>query len=216
LNTDSLNCTEDTSNNLIYNGTEADIILQIVRSLRICGISSSSIGVISPYRNQIKHLYTYIKKELKSLKGLEIHTVDKFQGKDKECIIVSLVRSNKNGNIGMLLKDWRRINVTFTRAKRKLIIVGSKKTLEDNFLFKEFFELVNDNHWNYDLPKNFRDSHVFIPEPEKNDDSLSDIENMNSYDRNLYRQEKQRLINQSKAKVLIKSSQIISSIIDEY
>jgi len=99
LNTDSLNCTEDISNNLIYNGTEADIILQIVRSLRICGISSSSIGVISPYRAQIKHLYTYIKKELKSLKGLEIHTVDKFQGKDKECIIVSLVRSNKNGNV---------------------------------------------------------------------------------------------------------------------
>ena len=61
---------------------------------------------------------------------LEVSTVDRFQGRDKECIIVSLVRSNEEGKVGGLLKDWRRINVAFTRAKKKLILVGSEWTLE--------------------------------------------------------------------------------------
>ncbi|ORX75159.1 hypothetical protein BCR32DRAFT_97283 [Anaeromyces robustus] len=216
LNTDGLNCTEDSNNNLIYNETEAEVVLQIVKSLKNCGISNSSIGIISPYRAQIKYLHTFFKKELKSIKGLDIHTVDKFQGKDKDCIIVSLVRSNKNGNIGMLLKDWRRINVTFTRAKRKLIVIGSMDTLENNFLFKEFFELVKDNHWNYNVPKNFKENHVFIPETEKNESSLSDVENKNRHDKNIYMKEKQRIIKQSQAKIILKNSQIISSILDEY
>lgn len=60
---------------------------------------------------------------------LEVSTVDRFQGRDKSCIIVSLVRSNEEGKVGGLLKDWRRINVAFTRAKKKLILVGSEWTL---------------------------------------------------------------------------------------
>jgi len=215
LNTDSLNCTENNNTNLIFNETEAEIALHIIKSLKMCGISNSSIGVISPYRAQIKYLNTYIKNEIKSLKGIEIHTVDKFQGKDKECIIVSLVRSNSNGNIGMLLKDWRRINVTFTRAKRKLIVIGSMNTLANNFLFKEFFDLVKDNNWDYNMPNDFKESHIFLPET-NNDISLSDIENKSSNYRNSYKQEKQKHIKQSQARVILKNSQILSNIIDEY
>ena len=103
MNTDKLNTTEDNSTNLIYNETESEIILQIVKSLKTCGIPNSAIGIISPYRAQVKHLHTHFKKELKSIKELEIHTVDKFQGKDKECIIVSLVRSNKKGNVSFII-----------------------------------------------------------------------------------------------------------------
>jgi len=216
LNTDSLSCTEDSNSNLIFNETEAEITLQIVRSLRMCGILNKNIGIISPYRAQVKHLHKFLKDNLKSVKELEIHTVDKFQGKDKECIIVSLVRSNQNGNIGMLLKDWRRINVTFTRAKRKLIVIGSMNTLTDNFLFKEFFDLVKDNHWDYNIPKDFKDSHIFITETEKNENSLSDIENKSSNESNSNIFEKQKHIKQSQAKYIIKNSQILSSIIDEY
>jgi len=65
----------------------------------MCGILNKNIGIISPYRAQVKHLHKFLKDNLKSVKELEIHTVDKFQGKDKECIIVSLVRSNQNGNV---------------------------------------------------------------------------------------------------------------------
>lgn len=55
-------------------------------------------------------------------KRVEISTVDKYQGRDKEMIILSLVRSNMEGHVGKLIKDWRRINVAFTRAKSKLIV----------------------------------------------------------------------------------------------
>lgn len=88
-----------------------------------------------------------------------MHTTDKFQGRDKECIIISLVRSNAEGNIGDLLKDWRRINVAFTRARSKLIILGSKSTLSGNKLLQKFVDLMYESQWVYDLPENAHLSH---------------------------------------------------------
>lgn len=61
--------------------------------------------------------------------GLEISTIDKYQGRDKDVIIVSFVRSNNKGKVGRLLEDKRRINVALTRGKHKLILVGSLSTL---------------------------------------------------------------------------------------
>jgi DNA replication ATP-dependent helicase Dna2 len=61
--------------------------------------------------------------------GLEISTVDRYQGRDKPVIILSFVRSNNRGKVGRLLEDMRRINVALTRAKHKLILVGSLSTL---------------------------------------------------------------------------------------
>ena len=84
--------------------------------------------------------------------NLEIKTVDKFQGRDKSCILVSLVRSNKEGDIGNLLQDWRRLNVAFTRAKAKLIIIGSLSTLDKSGNFNDFIKLFREQGWIYDLP----------------------------------------------------------------
>lgn len=56
--------------------------------------------------------------------GVELYTIDKYQGRDKDVVIVSFVRSNTFANIGELLRDWRRINVAVTRAKKKLVLVG--------------------------------------------------------------------------------------------
>jgi len=61
--------------------------------------------------------------------GLEVSTIDRFQGRDKDAIIVSFVRSNPKGKVGRLIEDIRRLNVAVTRAKCKLIMVGSFSTL---------------------------------------------------------------------------------------
>ena len=78
---------------------------------------------------------------------VDIFTVDKFQGRDKDVILVSLVRSNSKGQVGDLLKDWRRINVALTRAKKKLILVGSVSTLSEMGLFKDLIQLIRDHNW---------------------------------------------------------------------
>jgi DNA replication ATP-dependent helicase Dna2 len=80
-----------------------------------------------------------------------MHTADKFQGRDKEVIVISLVRSNNQGSVGDLLQDWRRINVAFTRARSKLIIVGSRTTLSSNALLNNFVALMDSNRWVYNL-----------------------------------------------------------------
>lgn len=61
--------------------------------------------------------------------GLEISTIDRYQGRDKRVIILSFVRSNQKGKVGHLLSDFRRLNVAVTRAKCKLILVGSYATV---------------------------------------------------------------------------------------
>ena len=73
---------------------------------------------------------------------VEVHTVDRFQGRDKDIIIMSMVRSNDTLQIGDLLKDWRRLNVAITRAKSKLILVGSKTTLSSHDLYSKLFSNI--------------------------------------------------------------------------
>jgi DNA replication ATP-dependent helicase Dna2 len=100
---------------------------------------------------------------LKARPFVEIHTVDKYQGRDKECVIVSLVRSNPQGHVGDLLQDWRRINVAFTRAKKKLIVLGSFSTLEKAELLGKFVKLVQAKGFVYPLPAAAHQKHCATP-----------------------------------------------------
>lgn len=78
---------------------------------------------------------------------IEVLTIDKFQGRDKLAVILSLVRSNEQCQAGRLLADWRRINVAITRAQRKLVVIGSARTVSSVFLLQELLEVVRAQGW---------------------------------------------------------------------
>jgi DNA replication ATP-dependent helicase Dna2 len=79
--------------------------------------------------------------------SLETLTIDKYQGRDKEVILLSLVRNNPGAQAGSLLADWRRVNVAITRAKCKLLVVGSARTVSSVPLLAHFVRLVEERGW---------------------------------------------------------------------
>ena len=74
--------------------------------------------------------------------GAEVLTIDKYQGRDKPCIIISTVRSNPEREAGRLLADWQRVNVALTRARSKLVVVGSASTVSAVPLMQQLLALV--------------------------------------------------------------------------
>ena len=84
--------------------------------------------------------------------NLEVLTVDKCQGRDKDVVLLSLVRSNDEQAAGNLLRDWRRLNVAITRAKKKLVLIGSQKTLRTIAHFAQLFDLMSQKQWLLSLP----------------------------------------------------------------
>jgi DNA replication ATP-dependent helicase Dna2 len=160
---------------------------QLVAGLVNAQVAEKDIAVITPYRQQVK----LVAHELSGLSGIEVLTADRSQGRDKECIIISLVRSNSTKNVsrtrrkclacgnlhgsdhilfnsqaGDLLKDRRRINVCLTRAKSKLIIVGSRSTVASVPVMQELLDVMHERDWIYELPAKALASTVQPPPPE--------------------------------------------------
>lgn len=108
------------------------------------------VGIISPYRAQVQYLKKLIKKYeffKPYCRLISVNTVDGFQGQERDVILISLVRSNDEGQIGFL-KDLRRMNVAMTRARMKLIILGNKDTMTKHPFYKklwEYVEAINNN-----------------------------------------------------------------------
>ncbi|XP_066344355.1 DNA replication ATP-dependent helicase/nuclease JHS1-like [Miscanthus floridulus] len=124
-NTDQIPALEAKEHRTVNNPTEAHIISWIIKELLRRGVAQDAIGIITPYNAQVNIIQ-------QCTDGLvEVHTIDKYQGRDKECIIVSFMRSTANSRAcgSSLLGDWHRINVLLTRAKKKFIMVGSRGTL---------------------------------------------------------------------------------------
>jgi predicted DNA helicase len=105
------------------NPQEGAFVLGKVQQLVEAGVDPKDIAIITPYAAQVRWF-----REQWTRDGLEIDTVDGFQGREKEAVLISCVRSNSNGYIGFL-SDTRRMNVALTRARRKLIVVGDSATL---------------------------------------------------------------------------------------
>jgi len=142
-----------------FNRGEVELAALIYKDLRLeQKLNAEDIGIISPYRAQVTLLkeklkqteYDFASEDIKPTKlAVEVSTVDGFQGREKEVIVLSLVRANPEGEVGFL-EDERRMNVAVTRAKRLLIIIGDSKTaLRQPFIasmytrFKENLSVVS-------------------------------------------------------------------------
>ena len=111
------------------NPREAEIVADLAQALLAAGLTPEDVAVITPYAAQTDRIDGMIDAE-----EIEVDTVDGFQGREKEAVLLSLVRSNPRGEIGFLA-DLRRLNVALTRAKRKLVVVGDSGTIatEDTY-----------------------------------------------------------------------------------
>ena len=103
------------------------------------------VGIISPYRAQVQYLRRLLMKReyFKPFRRyISINTVDGFQGQERDVIVISLVRSNDEGQIGFL-RDLRRMNVAITRARMKLIILGDKQTMTQHPFYRQLWQYIN-------------------------------------------------------------------------
>lgn len=178
INTDSISTTlEAQSGSRIVNKIEARLVTQLTVALLTLGIDPSEIGIIAFYRSQLALLRSSLSSartqtqssvlsaSTAATSAIELHTADKFQGRDKEVVLVSCVRSNEGNTVGELLKDARRVNVALTRARSKLIIMGSEKTLSTNELLRDIVTLCRNEGWVFDLQSDMVQSHTFDESP---------------------------------------------------
>jgi ATP-dependent RNA/DNA helicase IGHMBP2 len=117
-----------------YNPEEAALVLKELDRLLGAGVKAEDIAVICPYSAQVRYLSARIPD-----KSIEVDSVDGFQGREKEAVILSLVRSNVEGEMGFLV-DSRRMNVAMTRARRKLLVIGDSATLSAIPFYQNFIQ----------------------------------------------------------------------------
>lgn len=120
----------------IANKGESELVATLARRLIQAGLPPESIGIITPYRAQAETI-----EGEPGLEGVEIDSVDRFQGREKEAILVSLTRSNQQGQIGFLA-ETRRTHVAITRARSFLAVVGDLSTLASDPYYQRLFD-----HW---------------------------------------------------------------------
>jgi superfamily I DNA and/or RNA helicase len=119
------------------NEGEAMLSLKVFDRLRSLGIEGRQMAIITPYVAQVKKLRSMCTDD-----DVEIGSVDSFQGREKEVVILSLVRSNESGEVGFL-SDTRRMNVGMTRARRLLIVIGDSATICRHPFYAKFIDYVD-------------------------------------------------------------------------
>jgi predicted DNA helicase len=118
------------------NDGEAALVMRVYEEIRKCGVAPDDIAMITPYVAQVKKL-----RLMAPEKGIEIGSIDSFQGREKEVVILDLVRSNDTGEVGFL-SDTRRMNVGMTRARRLLIVIGDSATISRHPFYSDFLEYI--------------------------------------------------------------------------
>ena len=117
------------------NPGEAELAVAEVGRILELGVLPGEIAVISPYEAQVQTLRQRLAEQVE--RGLEVDTVDGFQGREKDAVVVSLVRSNESGEVGFL-SDVRRMNVAMTRARKKLVVIGDGATISRHAFYDAF------------------------------------------------------------------------------
>lgn len=125
-----------------HNKGEAEITTRVVEEFLQNGVSQKDIGVISPYSGQVELLRRMMWPTFG--KSLEISTIDSFQGREKEVVCISLVRSNEAGEVGFL-SDERRMNVAITRARRCVVLICDSETMQANSFLSRIVEYAEEN-----------------------------------------------------------------------
>uniref|UniRef100_A0A8C9K3A8 DNA replication ATP-dependent helicase/nuclease DNA2 n=1 Tax=Panthera tigris altaica TaxID=74533 RepID=A0A8C9K3A8_PANTA len=156
LNTDKVPAPEQVEKGGVSNITEAKLIVFLTSVFIKAGCKPSDIGIIAPYRQQLKIINDLLSHS--SIGMVEVNTVDKYQGRDKSIILVTFVRSNKDGPLGELLRDWRRLNVAITRAKHKLILLGCVPSLNRYPPLGKLLHHLNSEKLIMDLPSEEHES----------------------------------------------------------
>ncbi|CAL4188820.1 unnamed protein product, partial [Meganyctiphanes norvegica] len=123
------------------NEFEAIIVSKQVEALVQAGLPLKDIAVITPYNLQVELIRSLIRSDYP---GVEVRSVDGFQGREKEAVILSLVRSNKEGTVGFLSED-RRLNVAVTRARRRLVVVCDTETVGKHDFLRKFVDYMADH-----------------------------------------------------------------------
>ena len=151
INTDGLKFFETVDNETLsrFNFGEVEICKKVVDYLiNVIKVNNSDIGIITPYSAQVSFLNENFPFE--NYENIEISTVDGFQGREKEIIILSLVRSNLKHQIGFL-SDKRRLNVAITRPKRLLIIIGDFDTVKQDDFLNKLGVYMDNNAYNLEV-----------------------------------------------------------------
>ena len=159
------------------NRTEAANVEKIVTKFLESGLRADQIGVVTPYEGQRSFLVQYMQYQgslhAKMYQDIEVASVDAFQGREKDIIIISCVRSNEHQGIGFLA-DPRRLNVALTRAKFAVIVVGNPKVLSKDVSWNHLIHHYQENHCLVEGPlTNLKESLVQLSKPRKLVNSLS-------------------------------------------
>jgi len=156
---------EDTEGDSKFNPGEAELVLKLTQDVFFQReLEVTEVGIVTPYVAQVrllKRLLRNIVPEGVDPELLEVASVDNFQGREKELIIFSAVRSNRMGSVGFLA-DWRRLNVMLTRARRGIVICGNSRTLKA------------DEHWSkwLDFYSRVSSGRARTPSPKKSEEKL--------------------------------------------
>jgi regulator of nonsense transcripts 1 len=153
------------------NRTEASFVEKITTRFLKCGVKPEQVGVITPYEGQRAYLVQYMQYNgsfhAKLYQEIEVASVDAFQGREKDIIIMSCVRSNEHQGIGFL-NDPRRLNVALTRARYGIIIVGNPKVLSKQPLWNHLLTFYKENKVLVEGPlNNLKESMIQFSKPRK-------------------------------------------------